>query len=224
MPDFWSGVLVSFSGILVGALLSHGFTSWREHAKEEKTKRRVAAALAAEIHAMADMSAECASLANLAEANASEFLLNTQMLLARLPPEPAAFKGLVSQLPLLDTPTVSAVAAFYGSLEMAKRLSTQHQTEKTVPEGHLPILANQWRAVVHTALGSLQLVGKYLPPVESEIDRAALAELVTDLAAARDRKWPRLEIDAEAGKMRFGRASIRNRDSKRISRTAAESQ
>jgi hypothetical protein len=111
MADAWTGALISLVSIAFGA----GITELREWWKERKTKHRMAAALTAEIVAMADMAATCASLANLAEFGLEEDAhLNTQMLVATLPPEPSAYRALAGQLPLLDVDTVSAVVAFYG--------------------------------------------------------------------------------------------------------------
>jgi hypothetical protein len=214
VSDFWIGVIVSFSGTTLGALLAHGFTTWREYRKEKRTKDSVAIALTAEILATADTLTECACLANLAEFGPKGLLVNTQMLIARLPPEPAAYRSLAGQVPLLDIDTVSAVVAFYGSLEMAKCLSMQHQSEKTIPEGHVPILGNQWRAVASNAITVLARLGKYSPPITHANDQAFIAELVRDLADIREKRWPRIAFDTARGTMQFGRASLRQKPKK----------
>jgi hypothetical protein len=134
MADIWTGALISLTGIVVGA----GLAELRAWLKERKTKRRVAIALTMEVTAMADMVATCASFANFAEFELKDEELNTQTLLAMLPPEPTAYRALAGQLPLLDIETVSAVVTFYGTLELAKRLSTQHGSETTIPSGHVP--------------------------------------------------------------------------------------
>lgn len=98
MVDLWTGAL-TLTSVAVGA----GLAELREVWKERKTKRRVAIALTAEVFAMADMVAECASLATFAEFGLKEGEdLNTHLLVARLPPEPAAYRALAGQLPLLD--------------------------------------------------------------------------------------------------------------------------
>ena len=92
--------------------------------------------------------------------------------------------------------TVSAVVAFYGSLELAKRLSTQHAAQLTIPAGHVPILGNAWRAAARCALITMQRVGKYNPPPTHEKDVAELKELTTELANVVEvKKWPRVERD-----------------------------
>src|SRR5262245_60121717 len=102
LADFWTGVAVAFSGILVGAVVAHGFTTLREWRKEEKTKRRIAIALSTEVFAQADVVATCASFANLAEFQLKDGDLNTHMLISTLPPDPTAYRALAGQLPLLD--------------------------------------------------------------------------------------------------------------------------
>jgi hypothetical protein len=144
----WVGAVLSLFGVAVGAGLSELRNWW----KERKTRSRVAIALTAEIVGLSDLMVTCASLANLAEFGLPDAGLNTEMLVAHLPPESAAYRALAGQLPLLDIQTVSAVVAFYGSLEHAKRLRTQHAAEKTIPEGHIPILGNHWRAAARCAL------------------------------------------------------------------------
>jgi hypothetical protein len=98
MADIWTGALVSLTGIVVGV----GLAELRAWLKERKTKRRVAIALTMEVTAMADMVATCASFANFAEFELKDEELNTQTLLAMLPPEPTAYRALAGQLPLLD--------------------------------------------------------------------------------------------------------------------------
>jgi hypothetical protein len=207
MADIWTGALISLTGIVVGA----GLAELREWLKERKTKRRVAIALTMEVTAMADMVATCASFANFAEFELKDEELNTQTLLAMLPPEPTAYRALAGQLPLLDIETVSAVVTFYGTLELAKRLSTQHGSETTIPSGHVPILGNAWRAATRCALAAMQRVGRYNPPVTHQNDVAKLTELTTELADILSKKWPRIERDDASGKLRIGSASVRGR-------------
>jgi|SoiMethySBSTD1v2_1073268.scaffolds.fasta_scaffold638672_1 hypothetical protein len=208
MTDFLTGVIVSFAGIVAAAGLAHGFTTWREWRKEQKTKQRVAIALTAEVFPMADMVATCASLANFGEFHLPDGDLNTQMLVATLPPEPTTYRALAGQLPLLDIETISAVGAFYGSLDLAKRLSMQHASEKTIPRGHVPILGNAWRGVARCALVAMERVGKY-SPVTKEADVAQITELILELAGILDRKAPRVERIDASGKLKIGRASMR---------------
>ncbi len=207
MADIWTGALISLTGIAVGAALAELRDWW----KEGRTRRRVAIALTMEVAAMADMVATCASFANFAEFGLQEEELNTHMLIATLPPEPTAYRALAGQLPLLDIDTVSAVVTFYGSLELAKRLSTQHASEPTIPAGHVPILGNAWRAATRCALVAMQRIGKYNPPLTHENDVAQLTELTTELADVLSNRWPRIERDDATGRLRIGRASVRRR-------------
>jgi hypothetical protein len=104
---------------------------------------------------------------------------------------PAAYRALAGQLPLLDIDTVSAVVAFYSSLELAKRLSTQHASEEIVPDGHVPLLGNAWRAACRAGIMAMQRIGKYNPPLKHQTDVAMLQELTTELADVLSNKWPR---------------------------------
>jgi len=204
--DAWTGALLSLSGLVVGA----GISELRDWWKERKTRRRVAITLTAELVAMSDMVANCASFANLAELGLRDgLLLNTQMLVAHLPPDPAAYRALVGQLPLLDIDTVSAVVAFYGSLDLANRLSLHHTTAQPVPASHVPLLRNAWRALTRCALIAMQHMGKYEPPLNHQNDAAQLADLITDLNDVASRKSPRVEIDIAKGTMRIGRGGVR---------------
>jgi hypothetical protein len=206
--SIWTGALLSLSGVAVGA----GLSELREWWKDRKTRRRVAIALTTEIVAMSDTVATCASFADLAEFGLPPVhQLNTHMLISQLPPEPAAYRALAGQLPLIDIDTVSAVIAFYGGLELARRLSTQHAAEKTVPDGHVPILGSAWRDVSRCALIAMQRIGKYNPPLKHQNDIAQLTELSAELHDILEYEWPRIEIDTATGKMRIGRESVRNK-------------
>jgi hypothetical protein len=114
-------------------------------------------------------------------------------------------------LPFLDIDTVSAVVAFYGSLELAKRVSTQHVSEKTIPAGHVAILGNAWRAASRCALVAMKRLGKYNPPLTHENDVTQLTGLTTELADILSNKWPRIERDDVTGRLRMGRASVRRK-------------
>ena len=102
--------------------------------------------------------------------------------------------------------TVSAVVAFYGSVDLARRTSTQHSAEITVPTGHLPILGNQWRAAALCALVACHRIGKHVP-LSNAKDVSDLAELVAELDEVVNKKWPRIHRDEAKGALKIGRAS-----------------
>lgn len=186
----------------------------RDWWKERKTAHRVASALCAEIVALADVVATCGSLANFAEFGLKGDDLNTPFLASVQPPEFTAYRSLASQLPLLDIATVSAVVAFYGSVDWARRISTQHSAEKTVPTGHLPILGNQWRAAAKCALIAYDRIGKHVP-LSNAKDESDLAELVAELGEVVNKKWPRIHRDEAKGALKIGRASRALKDAGR---------
>jgi len=201
MPDntsLWTGALISLVSIGVTAKIAE----LRDWLKERRTKRRVANALSAEILAQANAVATCASLVNFVEFELPDHDLNTTMLLSFLPPEPVVYRSLASQLASLDMVTVSAIIAFYGSTEWAKRLSTQHSSEATIPQGFAPILGAQWRAATRNAIAALQHAGRDYPTT-NETDIENLKVLITDLADIVEKKWPRTEQNSATGKLKI---------------------
>jgi hypothetical protein len=210
MADYWEGAAIALTGalagIVVGAVLSEVRDRWKEHT----TKKRVGSALALEIHSMIDMVATCASLANFAqfELRASNELMATPLLINHLPPEPTAYRAMASQLPLLDIDTVSAVIAFYGSLELAKRISTQHSSEESIPKRHLPILGNCWRGAARVGALAFQRANQYAPAPINQADVNSLHELRLELIAIQNGEWPRVER-TDTGALNIARASIR---------------
>lgn len=201
MADIWVG----FAGIFIGALLGAGLGELREWRKDKRQERRVAIALISEIQAQADMVATCASIANYAQFEIDDHQnLKTDILLVQLPPEPSAYRSLASQLPLLDVEAISAVVAFYGGVERAKRLTSQHEAKPDLSDFDLLILGDAWRAASGCALFALQKLGEYDPPLKKPGDKAQLTELVTALAGVVSKKWPRVTRDKE-GNFIFGR-------------------
>jgi hypothetical protein len=89
--------------------------------------------------------------------------------------------------------------------------SNQHESAEEVPEGHVPILPNQWRAVANNALITLQKIGRYMPKFKHQRDADFIRELTNDLASITQRATPRVEFNLERGTMSIGRVSLRNR-------------
>jgi hypothetical protein len=206
--DYWGGAAIALAGIVVGALITEARDRWKERA----TRRRVGAALATEIYAMMDVVATCASLANYAQFALPQRgeQMTSRFLISQLPPEPTAYRALAGQLPLLDIDTVSAIVAFYGSLELAKNLSTQHSNEENIPAGQLPILGNAWRAASRVGEVAFRRADLYAPAATNQIDVESVHELRRELIAIQQREWPRVER-TDKGTLRIGRASVRAR-------------
>jgi hypothetical protein len=200
---WWTSAL---TGVVIGAVLGAGLGELREWWKQRRTTQRVAVTLTVELMAMADMVATCGSLANFAEFNlGKEQRLKAHMLVAQLPPEPTAYRALASQLPLLDVDVASAVVAFYGGTERAKRLSAQDESEGTISDARARLLGNVWRNASGAALVALQMLGKYEPPLAKKNDKAELAQLVTALADVLSKKWPHVVLDERGNYLIGGR-------------------
>jgi len=124
--SMWTSAGLWLLSALAGAAIGTGATQIRERMRERQQKGRIEKVLVTELLPQADVVTVSGSLANFGEHGlAGDQQLRTPLMLSQLPPEPSVYKSLTGQLPLLDARVAASLACFYGSVEIAKRLTMQ---------------------------------------------------------------------------------------------------
>jgi hypothetical protein len=217
----WTTVLISLFSAIVGAFLGGGVTQFREWLKERQHRGRVATALGSELMGQLDAVTTCASLANLAEHGLRpDFRMKTNMITHWLPPEPSAYRSLVSQLPLLSPVAVAATISFYGSVEWAKNATTRCDDETLSPD-ESKALGNAWRAATVNGLRAMNTVLEHASVVRTDVDDRHIALLKEDARAVLKNEWPRVRYNEQTGQMQIGPNSADERRQAAMGRTRA---
>jgi hypothetical protein len=203
--DPWTTAGISLLSATVGALLGGGVTQLREWYKERQHRGRVATALSSEVMGVLDVVATCASLANLAEHGLRpDRGMKPILITSTLPPEPVAYRSLLSQLPLLSPIAVAATIAFHGSVEWAKSVSSQPLDGPAFPPDHVLRLGHAWRAAALNGLRALRALLKHSTAPRTDVDDEHIALLKADVQAVLRNEWPRLKFDEATGQMQIG--------------------
>jgi len=141
--SMWTSGGIWLLTAMLGAAIGGGATQIREWFKERQHKGRVEKVLVTELLPQADSLTVAASLANFGEHGmGNEHELRTALIISQLPPEPTVYKSLVGQLPLLAPKAAASLAGFYGTVELAKRLTMQYSAEAEFPRDHLPVMGH----------------------------------------------------------------------------------
>ena len=117
MNDTAIGAFIGVVGTILGVVVAFAFTLLHESAKDEATRKRLAAVLVAELMNQADYVLSCCTIINRSFIDAPHLLLSEDDLKEQFPPKARVYNASLAQLSLLPHNVSSHLVLMYNEMQ-----------------------------------------------------------------------------------------------------------